>query len=57
MTMNQVKIIRNQSGRTGLFRSAGCKSWHRIPVRQAEKALKEGKLDYGFERNIPVIGA
>lgn len=55
-----IKIHKQPNGkRTGLYQQTGTASkfWHCLPVRQAEKALKEGKVSIGVSVDIPVVAA
>jgi hypothetical protein len=53
----EIKIIRLGSGRVALYREQGSKSiyWHHMPVRQAEKAVRDGIVSIGFSHNIRAV--
>lgn len=56
----EIKILAaNKGKRMALYRTAGTQSkfWHCMPVRQAEKALKTGRVSIGFAVNVPALSA
>lgn len=57
-TAIEIKIKTNASGkRMALYRRQGglSKFWHMMPVRQAEKALRDGKVSIGFAVDAPAV--
>lgn len=54
----RIKHQRNGS-RIAFYRVAGSLSsfWHSMPVRQAEKALREGRVSIGLTTNAPAVAA
>jgi hypothetical protein len=63
MKMNrtiEIKIKETASGkRIAMYRTQGTTSkfWHTMPVRQAEKALRYGKVSIGFAVDAPAVAA
>lgn len=61
--MNRAIEIKIKAGTNGkrfaLYRTAGATSkfWNFMPVRQAEKALKDGKVSIGFSVDVPAVAA
>lgn len=55
----EIKILVHSGKRLALYRQAGTASkyWHRMPVRQAEKAIKEGRVSIGVVQHDPVVTA
>ena len=51
----EIKIVPAKQGkRVALYRTAGISSkyWHCMPVRQAEKALKTGRVSIGLAVDV-----
>jgi hypothetical protein len=56
----EIKIKTQANGkRMALYRTQGAMSkfWHMMPVREAEKALRDGKVSIGFVVDAPAVAA
>lgn len=56
----EIRIKKQANGRrVAYYRTAGSQSryWHFLPVRQAEKAIKSGRVDIGIHRDLRAIAA
>jgi hypothetical protein len=56
----EIKIKACANGkRIALYRTQGSAStfWHYMPVRQAEKALRDGKVSIGFAVDAKAVAA
>lgn len=56
----EIKIVPAKRGkRVALYRTAGANSkyWHCMPVRQAEKALKTGRVSIGLAVDVAALAA
>lgn len=53
----EVRIAYKGSRRIALYRTVGTTSrfWHAMPVRQAERAIRDGKISIGIYTNVPAV--
>lgn len=55
--MTKIKVYQQRGRNYAAIQPEHSRHWFAIPVVQARQALRNGVIDYGIARSIPVVAA